>query len=219
MLKHKRYDQGYFQGLLHREVKRSQRNYQRLEQILPLNRGGRLLEIGFGAGGFMEAAARYYDVHGIDVSRWAVRHAPSRLRRRVRVLDIEEQTLARHRYDVIAAYNVLEHIDDPPRALAHIARGLAPNGVLIGSVPNNGGVVGRVVTAIANLFDRTHVSTPPPEQWRAWLEEAQLQDVRLFGEVTLGHNHAAYIEAPLWRQITFNLMFVCRAPVERKATP
>jgi len=214
MLKRKRYDRDYFQGILHRETKRSQRNHHRLEQLLPLRPNGRLLEIGFGAGGFLEAAAQHYEIQGIDVSRWAVQHVPRHLRRRVRVQDIADKSLGRHQYDVVAAYNVLEHLADPPRALAHIARGLTPNGVLIGSVPNNGGAVGRVVTAIANAFDRTHINTPPPEQWRAWLEQAHFGDIELFGEVTLGHNRCAYVRAPIWRQIAFNLMFTCRAPAK-----
>ena len=87
MLKRKRYDRDYFQGILHRETKRSQRNHHRLEQLLPLRPNGRLLEIGFGAGGFLEAAAQHYEIQGIDVSRWAVQHAPRHLRRRVRVQD------------------------------------------------------------------------------------------------------------------------------------
>ncbi len=213
-----RYDHSYFRGIAHREARGSQRNYYRLEELLRLQPGGLLLEIGFGQAGFLELASRYYDVRGVDVSEWAVHHAPRRLRRRVRVQDVEARALAHNRFDAIAVFNVLEHMDDPPKALAHITTGLAPGGALIGSVPNNSGVVGRVVTGIANAYDRTHVSTPAPDQWREWFEQAGLEDVRLFGEITIGRNRCYYVKCPAWRQIAFNLMFTCRAPATQKET-
>jgi len=212
MFRSVRYDHHYFRGIGHREARRSQRNYQRLEQLLRLQRGGHLLEIGFGQGGFMEVALRHFEVQGIDVSPWAVKNAPRRLQHRVRVQDITETPLGQHRYAAIAAFNVLEHLADPPNALKQIARGLAPGGVLIGSVPNNGGLVGRLVTALANAYDHTHVRTPPPHVWERWLREAQLEDVRLFGEITIGRNRCYYVKRPIWRQVAFNLMFTCRAP-------
>jgi 2-polyprenyl-3-methyl-5-hydroxy-6-metoxy-1,4-benzoquinol methylase len=88
-----------------------------------LRPNGRLLEIGFGAGGFLEAAAQHYEIQGIDVSRWAVQHAPRHLRRRVRVQDIADKSLGRHQYDVVAAYNVLEHLADPAAARLPTSRG------------------------------------------------------------------------------------------------
>lgn len=186
---------------------------------MSLRRGGRLLEIGFGQGGFMDVAARYFDVHGVDISPWAVKNAPPKLRHRVRVHDITQKALARGRYAAIAIFNVLEHLDDPPRTLAHIARGLMPGGVLIGSVPNNGGLVGRVVTTIANRYDRTHVSTPAPDQWREWLQHAHMEDVRMFGEITFGRNRCIYLKSPIWRQLAFNVVFTCRAASIEGKTP
>ncbi|MGC9359182.1 MAG: class I SAM-dependent methyltransferase [Anaerolineae bacterium] len=218
MRKRVRYDHSYFRGIIHREARRSQRNYQRLEKLLRLKRGGRLLEIGFGQGGFLEMAARHFEVYGIDISPWAIANAPRRLRHRVQVQDISESSLGHQEYAAIAAFNVLEHLDDPPTALGRIAHALTPGGVLIGSVLNNGGIVGHVVTAIANAYDRTHVCTPRPEQWRQWFQQAGLEEIDLFGEITIGRNRCYYVKRPVWRQVAFNLMFTCRAPMAQKAT-
>jgi len=92
---------------------------------------GRLLEVGAYSGLFMEAAQRRgWKVEGIEPSRWAVEEAR---RRGLRViqggLDDAIGDLAGE-YDVVALWDVLEHLPDPKGALAQLNSLLRKDGVL-----------------------------------------------------------------------------------------
>jgi SAM-dependent methyltransferase len=98
-------------------------------------RGGRLLEVGCGPGFALERfRAAGFQASGVDASPAAV----SRARARglpVERLDLELEPLPGP-FEVVAALEVLEHLRDPLRALAALARALAPAGRLLVSLPN-----------------------------------------------------------------------------------
>ena len=80
---------------------------------------------------------------------------------------------------------------------------------MIGSAPNNSGLVGRLNTALTNLMDRTHCSTYSPERWRGLFEEVGFDQILFLGEVTLTSNRSLYVRGDHWSGISVNLMFVC----------
>lgn len=204
------YDRDYYESAAYAEKPNSQRNKNRLREILAHKQGGRLLEIGCGKGAFLRLAQRHFDVAGIDVSRYAVGCLRAHLGTRVRVGDVEQEELAADSYDVIAAFNVLEHLEDPGAVIEGIYRGLKRQGIVIGSVPNRFGPVGQVHTVLADLIDRTHCSTYPPRRWRALFRGAGFSTIRFFGEIMLGKMWSAYVRSGLWPWISLNLMFVCQ---------
>ena len=203
------FEEGYHENPLYREARDSQRNRARLTLVRRYCAGGRLLEIGCGAGGFLRAARGAYDIEGMDISRSAVEGIRAEFGERVRVGNLEADALPEGPYDVIVAFNILEHLRQPAAAAEKICAALAPGGLLVGSAPLNAGLVGRVVTRIGNYFDRTHVSTLPPEGWQQVFRAAGFRSSEFFGEVTFGRNRCAYLRGPLWRQLAFNLMFAC----------
>jgi len=83
------------------------------------------------------------------------------------------------------------------------------DGILIGSVPNNFGIIGGLVTALSNIFDKTHCSTYSPNIWYEYFTEVGFSEVSFFGEVTLGRNRSFYVKRKFWKFVSFNLMFVC----------
>ncbi len=97
--------------------------------------GARMLEVGCGYGHFLAAAAgRGYDVTGVELSSSASRHACDVLDLRVHQGQLGEASLEGP-YDVIAAWDTLEHVPDPV-AFLRIARTLlAEDGVLAFSTP------------------------------------------------------------------------------------
>jgi SAM-dependent methyltransferase len=203
------YDRRYFTNLTGCEQPGSQRLRRRLKELLAHRSRGRLLEIGIGQGGFLRLAARHFDVEGIDVSPYAVGRAKRRFGRRVHQGDILKEELPIRRYDAVAAFNILEHLSRPEAAIANIERSLTEDGILIGSVPNNYPPIGRFHTLLTNLFDRTHVFTPPPSTWQRLFLSQGLSRVTLFGEIVFGRNRSVYVRHRLWPFISFNLMFVC----------
>lgn len=204
------YEDGYHDALFYHEIENSQRNRLRLQLVLEYCRGGSLLEIGCGTGGFLRVAEAYFAVMGLDISRGAVEQAALHFGDRVQVGDVQTGALAGQRWDVVVAFNILEHLREPSRALGAIAGVLDAGGLLVGSVPYNGALIGRLVTCLGNFVDRTHLSTLSPGHWRDLFARAGFKDIVLFGEIPVGRNHACYLRGSGWRLAAFNLMFVCR---------
>lgn len=202
------YNRAYFDSILFRTKASSQRNRKRLRLILSCCPGGELLEIGCGKGHLMQLASPHFSISGLELSEEATRDMDAADRQRIVIADIERVTLPSAYYDVVVAFNVLEHLQDPSSVLLRIAQALKPGGVLVGSVPLKHSLVGRLHTALTNIFDRTHRSTLSLGQWRRAFAAAGFSDQDLFGEIQSGPNRAVYVRGPLWPHLSLNLMFV-----------
>jgi 2-polyprenyl-3-methyl-5-hydroxy-6-metoxy-1,4-benzoquinol methylase len=180
-----------------------------MDLLLKYKLEGSLLEIGCGKAGFLRLADQYFDVEGMDISQYAIQAIRPHFGDRVRVGNIEQHPLPAARYDVIAVFNILEHLRQPNQVIKRLSNALNPGGLVIGSVPNNQSLVGGLVTRIGNFFDRTHVSTFVPGVWQHLFAHAGFNSIDFFGEVTLGRNHCRYLRGQFWPHLSFNLMFIC----------
>lgn len=92
----------------------------------------RLLEIGCGSGDFLlEAQSRGFEVEGLEYSEHAATNANARLgHSAVRVGLPEKKSLPENEYDVIGAFDVIEHLRDPKQSLDYLHAALKPGGLL-----------------------------------------------------------------------------------------
>jgi SAM-dependent methyltransferase len=96
----------------------------------------RVLEIGCGTGHNLEMLGQFGKVDAVELDDEARAIAERRLGRQVRSARLPELTGVRDRaYDLIAALDVIEHIDDDHGAIGAIAAKLKPGGKLIVTVP------------------------------------------------------------------------------------
>jgi SAM-dependent methyltransferase len=96
----------------------------------------RLLEIGPGAGSFLDAArAAGFTVEGIEFSAEAAAFARDRLGLAV-VQGAAEELDARGAFDVVGAFDTLEHVLQPREVLEKARAALRPGGLLALTVPN-----------------------------------------------------------------------------------
>jgi len=106
----------------------------RREAHLPPN--AQILEIGCGTGHNLAMLSDFGQVEGLELDDEARAISEKRLGRRVMSSPLPElgEVPDRH-YDLIGAFDVIEHIDDDRAALASIARKLKPGACFIMTVP------------------------------------------------------------------------------------
>jgi len=208
-VKQKQYGREYYEGIIGKTANDSQRNRNRLQAILKIKKEGTLLEIGSGKGEFLRLAEAHFKIEGIDISEYAVDSSKNILNGRIRRENIERYNLLKNRYDVIAVFNVLEHLDKPNQVINKIYYALREKGLFIGSVPHNATLVGRIFTALTRIFDPTHISTYPPDRWNSLFKATGFQEIDYFGEIVLGKDFNVYLRNRLWKIFSLNLVFEC----------
>lgn len=100
-------------------------------------RPGRALDVGCGDGSFLEGLAqRGWEVFGTELSASIAATAKQRLGDRVLVKETETTAYPEASFDLITFWHVLEHVDNPRKALAEARRLIKPNGTVLIAVPN-----------------------------------------------------------------------------------
>lgn len=104
---------------------------------VPYQPGYRLLDIGCGVGRFCHAAAaKEWDVRGIDISELAISIGQTHAAFPLECLSLEDCVARGDHYDVVTAFEVFEHLADPVQFLKLITRLLRPGGTFFCTVPN-----------------------------------------------------------------------------------
>lgn len=99
----------------------------RIQSLVPEARG-RLLDVGCNTGLFLDEAASFFDVEGVELSQWAAMEAAKR--HTVHVRPISELGMEA-KFDVVTLFGVIEHFEDPMRELLAIARVIKPGGLFV----------------------------------------------------------------------------------------
>jgi SAM-dependent methyltransferase len=98
--------------------------------------GARLLEIGCGTGHNLAMLAQFGSVDALEVDKTARALAEKRLGKAVFSAPLPELAgIPERSYDLVAAFDVIEHIADDEAAIRSIARLLRPGGRLVVTVP------------------------------------------------------------------------------------
>lgn len=143
-------------------------HYRRaLEEFLPLLARGRWVELGFGHGGYLQAAAELgCDVLGIDTSPLNCQEVTRRFGVPAFCGTLEEARLPPASVDTFLLSHVIEHFPNPITTLGEIRQALKPGG--------------RVVIITSNV--RCYLERLLGHRWTAYREE---DHVWLFGLGTL----------------------------------
>ena len=112
----------------------------RLAAIKELTSGKHLLDIGCSTGFFLEVAAdEGFDIRGVEFSSVAISMAKPKIAERIVLGDINT-LLAREasKFDVVTCFDIIEHVQDPPKLLREIWDILSPGGIIALSTPDTG---------------------------------------------------------------------------------
>ncbi len=143
-----------------------------------------VLEVGCGLGYFSQVVSRKFRYIGTDIA-WFPLHT-SRSRNEPADLiqcDAARLTFRQESFDVVFAFDLLEHIPQPRLAISEMYRVLRKNGRLIATTPNIRSLGNRIkagskVLTPSMYTDKTHVSLLSPEEWSGLFLDAGFEIAR-----------------------------------------
>ena len=98
--------------------------------------GAHVLEVGCGTGHNLPMLGQFGQVDAIEIDEEARALAEKRLGRAVHGSRLPELPgIPEHHYDLIGAFDVIEHVDDDSAAVASLAKRLKPGGKMVITVP------------------------------------------------------------------------------------
>jgi len=128
---------------------------------------GKVLEIGCGLGDVLARLERDFETYGIDVSDYAIEQAKTHTpKSNLRVARAEQIGELPGPFDVVAAFHVVEHLEDPFAVLQLCARMTAPGGHLVFATPNTDAPFARKKgDRWFAKKDPTHISLKSADEW------------------------------------------------------
>lgn len=174
------YSEGY--GSLRMQIKLFIRSKALLSFIKKRKKSGKLLDVGCAYGYFANVAQKEgFDSFGLDISKHAVGEAQKRFpSMKVVQGDIEKKIEFKNNFfDVVTAFDVLEHCKDLRHALNEIKRVLKRNGILFATLPST------EVLSPEKDRDKTHLWHLSSKDWSRVIEKEgfSLLEDRFYPEI------------------------------------
>ena len=196
------YFETVYRNYLRQNPPRKLRFYQALvERVAPEDRPARILDIGCAFGAFLSTLNPRWERFGADVSQFATDRAT------LAVPDISFARAGIHEipfpgpFDIITAFDVLEHIPSLEVVATVLRTKLAPGGHLVFVVPVYDGVTGPLIRLLDK--DETHIHTRSRDFWLQWTQEnfVLMEWCGIYRYLLPG---VGYVHLPtrLWRRFT-----------------
>jgi SAM-dependent methyltransferase len=130
--------------------------FRRMKRLSRYAKGNKLLEVGSGAGDFLYASHRAgWTVAAVEYSEELVNILRSELSLDVRSGELESGLWEPASFDVVALWNVIEHVPDPLETLRLVSSYLRPGGTVFLQFPTVDGIsVGRRFRQNWELLDQ-----------------------------------------------------------------
>jgi ubiquinone/menaquinone biosynthesis C-methylase UbiE len=141
-----------------------------------------MLDYGCGLGYWLQATERTWETYGVDISTYAITKARENApMTKFELLKGSHVPFPDNFFDVVTAFDVLEHIQQPANALAELSRVSHPGGILVISVPNLASIgIKWKGKEWVNYRDRSHCSLLEKSAWLALLHNAGYQSIDSF---------------------------------------
>jgi len=155
---------------------------RRLRVIEPLAKGKRLLDVGSSCGFLIDVALEGgYDAYGVEFSAVAIAAASPQARPRITRGDVNTlETGSQASYDVVSAYDILEHTREPFAFLDSLRELLVPGGLLTITTPNTAHFLRYLMRSrwpMLQPFQHTYLFSP--RSLRLALEKTGFRDIQI----------------------------------------
>jgi len=150
-----------------------------IEQLVPCR--GEMLEVGCAFGYFLDAArSRGWKTRGIELGDYAARFAREQLKLDVQTVPIERVEFSPGEFDVIALWDVVEHLNDPVDSLLRLQRMLKDDGLIAFNTPNVDSYLTRLQGGFwRNFVPPIHITYFGPRSVRRLLERTGFDPVQI----------------------------------------
>lgn len=142
----------------------------------------KFLEVGCGPGYFLRCMQRWFpqaDLHGLDSNKSLVTFSSRHLNRvALHHHDGHSLPFPDSSFDVLAALQVVEHLEEPESFFKESCRVLKAGGILFVSTPNPSGICARILGDKWQGIRNDHISLKNPLQWREIIREAGFSILR-----------------------------------------
>jgi ubiquinone/menaquinone biosynthesis C-methylase UbiE len=152
------------------------------KELLRFEPGMKALDIGAGQGKAMIALRRAgFDVYGVEPSETFRAKTLAEMdipQERLQLASVESVALPESEFDFVTFGAVLEHLQEPGKAINRAMRWLKPGGVLQAEVPSSDWLVARMANVFFRLHGLNYVSNLSPMHAPFHLYEFGLESFR-----------------------------------------
>lgn len=199
--------------------------YQMVADALQRQRGkgGTLLDVGCGAGRLWDLVSEQFDRYiGVDVVRYE--GFPDELEFHCVNLDEEKTPLVAGGADVVAAVEVIEHLENPRAFVRELVRLARPGGWIVVTTPNQLSLLSKMSLVLKNQFNAfqdgsypAHITALLEQDLKRIAAECGLVEVQCFfsksGRIMLTPWHyPRFLPNILPRAFSDNILCVARKP-------
>jgi len=116
-----------------------------------------LLDIGCGYGHFLDILKDDFNIHGMDISNYAIKVASKRVDCEHKQGNLENLIPFNMNFDIITAISVVEHLKNPKKALENIHAQLNDGGLFCLEIPTVSNKISKIVYDLFFASDKTHI--------------------------------------------------------------
>ena len=181
----------------------------RVNKILDFRRQGRILDVGVGRGLILhELKKKGWKVFGTEQTEKAACYSKNVLGMNIHVGGLEDIPLEEESLDVVTFWHVLEHLEDPFKALRKARQLLKPEGMLVVAVPNIQSLQARIFKGHWFHLDMPYHLFHFSDTWLIrHLEREGFGDIRV-NHYSLEFNPFGFLQSLLNRMgFGFNLLY------------
>lgn len=132
----KQYTDGLYKAYIEARDLKHMTFRKRIRKIKERAKGPRLLDVGCSCGYFLDVALENgFDAYGVEFSGVAIQAAAEQTRPRITQGDVNQLEM-QEPFDVITAFDLIEHVSDPLQFLGSFYRLLKPGGLVVVTTPD-----------------------------------------------------------------------------------